>query len=504
MMRPPSTRWVPADTNRFACFLSHFKAESGSDARYLRDLLQRMLGCPVFLDSSDLTDLRALFTDGVHRSDVLVLLATEKLLTRPWCILELWEAVKKQIPVVIMEVRGRGWDVADACHLLENLDTELPLRNPGALEEVQKYVGSDKPLAEVTAAMRAAIEEADQHAVSWTPHGTDNQVLAAALDLSDAMAAVTGRDLAWKDRDDAPLARDTIDSTPGRSSAADADAQPPGYLTLEEPTSMGSRASAESSSSERRGSDGERRSSDASKYAVFVAHHRAAAGSDARFLHAQLERALGARCFLGGGDTHGRTSAVEGLAHSRTLLLVQTAGVLTVPSVLLECYAAVTRGLPLVCVRLISEDVDAYDFDDARALLDDLPNELPRRAGAEALAALEAGAARLGADVPTVAATLAATLPQLISCELDPAGTDNQVNAALRDIVDRLKKQIHQKKKKTKDKRAPATTEVAVEVDAVALAMDAAAVAQALEAADAAGVHLDEMSSGRKRSFGYV
>ena len=95
----------------------------------------------------------------------------------------------------------------------------------------------------------------------------------------------------------------------------------------------------------------------------------------------------------------------------------------------------------------------------------------------------------------------AATLPQLISCELDPAGTDNQVNAALRDIVDRLKKQIHQKKKKTKDKRP---SEVSVEVDAVALAMDAAAVAEALEAADAAGVHLDEMSSGRKRSFGYV
>ena len=248
-----------------------------------------------------MTDLGHRLADGVHRSDVLVLLATEKLLTRPWCILELWEAVKKQIPVVIMEVRGRGWDVADACHLLDNLDTELPLRNPGALEEVQRHI--DKPLAEVAAAMRAAIEEADQHAVSWTPHGTDNQVLAAALDLSDAMAAVTGRDLAWKDRDDAPLARETIDSTPGRSSAADADAQPPGYLTLEEPTSMGSRASAESSSSgERRGSDGERRSSDASpKYAVFVAHHRAAAGSDARFLHAQLERALGARCFLGGG-----------------------------------------------------------------------------------------------------------------------------------------------------------------------------------------------------------
>ena len=85
--------------------------------------------------------------------------------------------------------------------------------------------------------------------------------------------------------------------------------------------------------------------------------------------------------------------------------------------------------------------------------------------------------------MPTVASTLAATLPQLISCELDPAGTDNQVNAALRDIVDRLKKQIHQKKKKTKDKRP---SEVSVEVDAVALAMDAAAVAEAFAAAEAA------------------
>ena len=141
MMRPPSTCWVPAAANRFACFLSHFKAESGSDARYLRDLLQRMLGCPVFLDSSDLTDLRALFTDGVHRSDVLVLLATEKLLTRPWCILELWEAVKKQIPVVIMEVRGRGWGIlisatteaSSACHVTPRIPTAHTSPATGAL-----------------------------------------------------------------------------------------------------------------------------------------------------------------------------------------------------------------------------------------------------------------------------------------------------------------------------------------------------------------------------------
>ena len=174
-------------------------------------------------------------------------------------------------------------------------------------------------------------------------------------------------------------------------------------------------------------------------YAVFIAHHRAAAGSDARFLHAQLERALGVRCFLGGrddGSDDGIRASAEGLARSRTLLLVQTAGVLSVPSVLLECYDAVTRGLPLVCVRLISEDVDAYDFDDARALLDDLPNELPVRASAEALAELAEGAAALGVDVHAVQMALAASLPQLISCDFNSSGTDNQVNAALRDIAD--------------------------------------------------------------------
>ena len=36
-----------------AAFLSHYKAEAGSDARYLNDLLERMLQCTVFLDSKE-------------------------------------------------------------------------------------------------------------------------------------------------------------------------------------------------------------------------------------------------------------------------------------------------------------------------------------------------------------------------------------------------------------------------------------------------------------------
>ena len=432
MMRPPSTCWVPAAANRFACFLSHFKAESGSDARYLRDLLQRMLG-PVFLDSSDLTDLRALFTDGVHRSDVLVLLATE-LLTRPWCILELWEAVSNDIPVVVA-VRGRGWNVADACHLLDNLDTELPLRNPGALEEVQRHI--DKPLAEVAAALRAAIEEAtaEHHAVSWTPHGTDNQVLASALDLSDAMAAVAGRDLVWPPRRRAapPLRLGSM-SRMSASAAMTGSATMAGVtpiLTLEEstvnlsqpwgalaeapvatePPPNGGRADGRSPPrrglfSTLRGSSGrgcpltrlargERRrrrlrypASDhyPGEYLPGggdLAHRRALpapcrlhrAPPRRRGLGRALPpragstRALGVRCFLGGrddGSDDGIRASAEG-SRSRTLPCRRRACSRCPPSS--SVYDAVTRETPFVCVRLISEDVDAYDFDDARDLL---------------------------------------------------------------------------------------------------------------------------------------
>ena len=42
--------WMPADGKTYACFLSHAKEEAGADARYLRDLLERMLCCRVFLD----------------------------------------------------------------------------------------------------------------------------------------------------------------------------------------------------------------------------------------------------------------------------------------------------------------------------------------------------------------------------------------------------------------------------------------------------------------------
>ena len=56
--------WKLRQGNRYCTFLSHFKVEAGSDARYLSDLIRRKTGCAAYLDSNDLVDLRTLFSEG--------------------------------------------------------------------------------------------------------------------------------------------------------------------------------------------------------------------------------------------------------------------------------------------------------------------------------------------------------------------------------------------------------------------------------------------------------
>ena len=51
----------------------------------------KRLGRKVYLDASDALTLDAIITDGVARSDVLVLVLTEHVLERPWCLLEAYE-----------------------------------------------------------------------------------------------------------------------------------------------------------------------------------------------------------------------------------------------------------------------------------------------------------------------------------------------------------------------------------------------------------------------------
>eukprot|EP00966_Prymnesium_polylepis_P218082 5047430-Prymnesium_polylepis.1 len=111
-MKPPACRCHPP-WGRYAGFLSHYKVQAGTDARLLGDLLQRMLGVKVFLDSSNLQDLRALY-EAVKNSDVLLLLGTSGVLYRPYCLLEIWTAHSNRKPVVVIPIDGQGWNRDDA------------------------------------------------------------------------------------------------------------------------------------------------------------------------------------------------------------------------------------------------------------------------------------------------------------------------------------------------------------------------------------------------------
>ena len=162
MSLPPTCDWQLGKGKQFLTFLSHYKVEAGSDARYLSDLIQRMTGCNAYLDSTHLVDLRTLFTRGVHKTDVLVILATKGVFTRPWCVMEMWEAAleqvrhghnpsrsctafpcscacalaDRQVPVILFPVVGGGYTLEDTVHLLSDLEGEMPKHNPACMPEV--------------------------------------------------------------------------------------------------------------------------------------------------------------------------------------------------------------------------------------------------------------------------------------------------------------------------------------------------------------------------------
>ena len=352
---PPRTRWVPKGS--YAAFLSHYKTEAGADARFIHDLLQRMLGCAVFLDSTDLVDLRALFVDGVHRSDVIVLLSTANVLTRPWCLLELYEAKKAAVPVIVVNMgtisgcppRSDEW----IRHFIVNIETELPKLNPWALDEVRGQLARENAsievfksaLLEVLHLEMPAIVEATELAtversrsygprapdtngdLQWRTEGTDNEIIADAQDLCCAMADAAGRPpLRWK----APVGHQLrlIARLRNRTSV------------LARNLSFKKTAGA--------------------RFAFCISYDRGSSRRDARLLQSELARLLNQPVLVADAPT---ATVPAVLRECRALCLLQSKSVLHQPCVLLELFEAVRMKLPIVCVVLKG---DGYNFEEAR------------------------------------------------------------------------------------------------------------------------------------------
>jgi hypothetical protein len=173
-----------ATVRRFACFLSHNKAEAAAEARLAKDHLGRVLQAEVYLDSDNLLDLRQLL-EGVRQSDVLVLFQTRNLLSRPWVILEIYTAITQQIPIVTVRVQGLGaapYDFDDAQRFLDDFEAELERRNPGAGKMITDN-GFD--LSEVGDELRRVVPSIISK--DYSPSASENVLHAQVQDLVLAM-----------------------------------------------------------------------------------------------------------------------------------------------------------------------------------------------------------------------------------------------------------------------------------------------------------------------------
>ena len=99
LARRPSQPSAGGEARQYRAFVSHMKAEAAMEARFVQSEIETISGRCCFLDSDDLKDLSQL-TKHVRDSEVLVLVQTKSVLTRPWVLIELVTAVRAGIYTV--------------------------------------------------------------------------------------------------------------------------------------------------------------------------------------------------------------------------------------------------------------------------------------------------------------------------------------------------------------------------------------------------------------------
>jgi len=426
--------------SQYACFLSHYKQEAGSDARYLADIMTRMLGgTPVFLDSSALSDLRTLFTHGVHRSDALVLLATEHVLLRSWCLIEIFEAVMQKKPVLYMAIAGKGFTLQKARTLLSKLEDELADHSPSTAAELLEYFASASSVernGKVSIGMLAntvlsSLPTSEHAMFTLNLHLTDNRIAADVIDLIEAMAERTGRKLLWKNR--VPLGTGRSSLAPGGLHASGVRNSPEHTMV---PSTRGGRGRAEA------------------PHKWFLCHHREKAMVHARSMHSWLSSLLHEPTFLNDAslepaqiDSDVRLAAqpnseqllrvaLEEVRAAKAVLLFLTEGCLLRPWLLLECYVACVHGVPLVPLMVTGGQ---YDYAAARQTLANLRQTLDEQ-NPGASAVLEVALETMGASLDDLQEKLRGTIPHLIALPFSPNDTANAMLALVQDIVERVSK----------------------------------------------------------------
>jgi len=376
LIDPPLCDWELGVGRRYAIFLSHYKMEAGVAARYLHDLLQKMVIQPVFLDSAALVNLQALFTHGVRSSDTLVLVMTAHVLERPWCLMEVWEAIYNKIPVAVLWLmpyrRSKGLEEAKVflSDLVANMEKAQPGAGTALVSKLPQLSGAPS-VEEMQAQLLRVIQTS--RPVAFDPMGTDFDMLASARTLINELARLKGRQLQWREANRRlPIAeRSTATASFAELSSSPRDASTSFVAT---DASVGYAETAKQLSAMLY-----RRQDPDKPYTFFICYNRAESAAEARRIKLWLVKMTGCAVFLDVDEQVGINDILQrGVVRSQVLLLLQTKNVLSRPWVLAEVYMAAKHGMPIVPVLIDHDDDDAgrYDFVESRVFLDNLWREL--------------------------------------------------------------------------------------------------------------------------------
>jgi len=416
---PPRAKWQASGV--YAAFLSHYKVEAASDARYLHDSLRKMLRTPVFLDSSSLVDLRLLVKEGLLKSDVLVLMLTKNVLTRPWCLLEVYEAKMRGIPIVLLEICGGGFDLAEAKVYIAHLADQMGLANPAGLGLLRKELGA-QDLSDLQAKLLEVLKDHDpkgaspKNIVKYNASAGDQALLGTLKDLVEQMGLVSGRQMIWHATSRQKLQATNCQKLPCYQSHYSTE----GRSSVSSP--QGPRGKLERQAARMQRSRG----------FIFLIADRKAHSSQARVLRAELCRTLDRMVVDGGGEI----ASCAWIAQAGAAIVLLTKGLISDAGCVAEMYTAIRAGLKIITINV---DQGGFDFEEIRIRLSGnlsswsqgLPNQH----------FLQDVASKLpdNTDLNEVQTVLYSTLTSIIAVFWQSHGGPNHFSAMLGEVSTRIR-----------------------------------------------------------------
>eukprot|EP00964_Phaeocystis_antarctica_P071402 scaffold43563_cov69-Phaeocystis_antarctica.AAC.4 len=154
-------------------------------------------------------------------------------------------------------------------------------------------------------------------------------------------------------------------------------------------------------------------------------------GGPARLIQRRLEDELQCEVVIGSNDVGTWRGEVD--SATRGVMLLQTRSVLRDPMRLLQLFEATRKRHPLVCVNVVG---GGYDFAKVKPLLLSLSNELHPGE----MATLRAELLAQGNGVGQLGSTLSDAICHTISVFFNPAASDVVMEAAIKDILDKLER----------------------------------------------------------------